>query len=65
MTLPTYIALIDYADGENQIEKFPTKAKALAFAREEIKWENTLHATVIEENEDSEIEIFSEQGEQA
>jgi len=65
MTTKTYTALIDYTDGENQIKEFTTKAKALAFAREEIKWENTVHATVIEEDENGETEIFSEEGEQA
>ena len=65
MTTKTYTALIDYTEGENQIKSFSIKAKALAFAREEIKWELTLHATVIEEDENGETEIFSEKGEQA
>jgi hypothetical protein len=65
MKTKTYTALIDYTEGENQIKEFATKAKALSFAREEIKWESTLHATVIEEDENGETEIFSQEGEQA
>lgn len=66
MKTKTYTALIDYSDGGNQIVDFATKAKALAFAREEIKWELTIHATVVENlGDDGEIEIFSEEGEQA
>jgi len=65
MTTTTYTALIDYTDGGSQIKEFATKAKALAFAREEIKWESTIHATVIENlGDDGETEIFSQDGEQ-
>ena len=65
MTTKTYTALIDYTDGESQVKEFATKTKALAFAMEEIKWELTLHAAVVENlGDDGEIEIFSEEGEQ-
>lgn len=65
MSAPKYTALIDRTEGENDSEEFTDKAAALAFAKEEIKWESTVHVTVIEENDDgTETEIFSEAGEQ-
>ena len=63
MTATTkFTVLIDRQDGENDSEEFTTKKAAIRFAQMECRWESTLHVTVIEENEDGETEIYTEEG---
>ena len=58
-----YTVLMDYRDGGNADKKFNNRESAIRFAEEELKWENTLFVSVLEETEDgSENEILNEEG---
>ena len=49
MTDQPYTLNVIYADGEIVTKTFADKADAVREAREEVKWENTVHATVTHE----------------
>ena len=58
----TFTVLMDKRDGSCDDKRFKNREAALRFANEELKWENTLFVSVLEETEDSETEIFNEEG---
>lgn len=60
--MTSYTVMIDYREGENDSKEFTNKQDAIKFAKAECRWELTLYVTVIEENEDGETEIYSEEG---
>ena len=63
MNMSKYTVLMDYRDGGNADKKFNNRESAIRFAEEELKWENTLFVSVLEETEDgSENEILNEEG---
>ena len=53
---------MDYRNGGNADKNFSNREAAIRFAEEELKWENTLFVSVLEETEDSEKVIFNEEG---
>tara|TARA_R110001606_G_scaffold46773_4_gene119549 strand:- start:539 stop:748 length:210 start_codon:yes stop_codon:yes gene_type:complete len=57
-----YTVLTDYRNGGNADKNFSNREAAIRFAQEELKWEDTLSVSVIEENEHSEKEIFNGEG---
>ena len=58
-----YTVLTDYRDGGNADKQFKNRETAIRFSEEELKWENTLSVSVLEETEDgSENEILNEEG---
>jgi len=59
MTKP-YTLNILYTDGKIITDTFANKADAMREAREEVEWENTVHATVT--HEPTGTELFDEDG---
>tara|TARA_R110002153_G_scaffold7742_8_gene34522 strand:+ start:272 stop:493 length:222 start_codon:yes stop_codon:yes gene_type:complete len=58
----TFTVLMDKRDGACEDKQFKNRETAIRFAEEELKWENTLFVSVLEETEDSEKVIFNEEG---